>query len=383
MLPHVEKGWLTIPDSSKAISECAKNALHVHEMENPLLLTMDVRQSVSEQDKALISFYKRPNVEWARPLECRLEGDTAIGQGVLRFFLSTCMEKLVSGFCINFANSNVTPLFEGEPGHYVPSASHFLVESDMFLMAGRMVGHSFLHGGPCLSGLSPAVIHVLLGGSPETATVTPEDCPDLDLRETINLLQGESQLSDAERTRVQDLAFAWDLPSLTENNRRWLFEKLLVHSVIGRVTRQIKQLRRGLKETPMWTLLIQRPDTVPLLFPQEVGAVNPEVLLRRIVWPTDDDDDDYPVETKCRVTGYLRQFILNATSGELTNLIKFWTGWEILPNSLTVEIVDGRHPTAATCYETLRIPCHYKDYLTFKNDFLACIESCYAGFGLI
>lgn len=65
------------------------------------------------------------------------------------------------------ADSNLTRLFEGEPGHLVPSASHFLVESDMFTVAGRMVGHSFLHGGPCLQGLSAAVVHVLLGGSPE------------------------------------------------------------------------------------------------------------------------------------------------------------------------------------------------------------------------
>lgn len=104
-----------------------------------------------------------------------------------------CVSNLLFFFSFLFiyliANSNVTPLFEGEPGHYIPSAAHFLVESDMFLMAGRMVGHSFLHGGPCLSGLSPAVVHVLLGGSPETATVTPEDCPDLDLRGTIQLVR--------------------------------------------------------------------------------------------------------------------------------------------------------------------------------------------------
>ena len=51
-----------------------------------------------------------------------------------------------------------------------------------------MLGHSFLHGGPSLSGLSPAVVHVLLGGSPETATLTLEDCPDLDIREIIRLV---------------------------------------------------------------------------------------------------------------------------------------------------------------------------------------------------
>ncbi|MEQ2301056.1 hypothetical protein AMECASPLE_032088 [Ameca splendens] len=83
----VRDDWLTISDCSKAISECAKKALHMHERENLLILTKDIRRSVAEQDVALISFYKRPNVEWACPLECRLEGDTAIGQGVVRFFL--------------------------------------------------------------------------------------------------------------------------------------------------------------------------------------------------------------------------------------------------------------------------------------------------------
>lgn len=135
----------------------------------------------------------------------------------------------------------------------------------MFLVAGRMIGHSFLHGGPRLSGLSPAVIHVLLGGSPETATITLEDCPDLDIRETISTvcppihknrilcvlhypssfllfsplsslrcllqLEGESRLSDTQMERVQSLAYSWDLPCPSENNRKWLFEKLLLHAV--------------------------------------------------------------------------------------------------------------------------------------------------------
>ncbi|XP_059195012.1 G2/M phase-specific E3 ubiquitin-protein ligase-like [Centropristis striata] len=380
------KGWFTISDPTKAISQCVDNYLRMHKMESPLLLSMDLRRSPAEQDMALISFYKQPNVEWGRPLNCRLEGDTAIGQGVTRFFFSTCMEKLKSGFCINFGNANVTRLFEGEPGHLVPSASHFLVESDMFMVAGRMVGHSFLHGGPCLSGLSPAIVHVLLGGSPETATVTLEDCPDLDIRETIRLLEGESTLSEKDAGSVQELAYAWDLPSLTEKNRRWIFEKLLIHAVIGRVTRQIKQFRRGLKETSMWTVLTQRPDTVALLLPKEGGGnISPEVLLQRITWPCEDDDDDndYSVDTRCRMTGYLRQFIVNATPTELTNLVKFWTGWEILPTSPSVEVVMGRYPTASTCFETLRIPGHYKDYKSFERDIQACICSCQTGFGLV
>ena len=44
--------------------------------------------------------------------------------------------------------------------------------------------------------------------------------------------------------------------------------------------RQIKQLRRGIKETPMWTLVTQSPDTVALLFPKDTaGNVSAEVNL--------------------------------------------------------------------------------------------------------
>ncbi|CAL8303428.1 unnamed protein product [Arctogadus glacialis] len=349
-------GWFTIADPAKAIAQCVENHLSLHKEENPLQLSMDIRSSPTEQDMALISFYKPPNVEWGRPLNCRLE-----------------------------ANADETRLFEGEPGHLVPSASHFLVESDLFMVAGRMLGHSFLHGGPSLSGLSPAVVHVLLGGSPETATLTLEDCPDLDIREIIRLLGGESTLSEKDAASVQELAYAWDLPSITETNRRWIFEKLLIHAVIGRVTRQIKQLRRGLKETPMWTVLTQRPDTVDRLLPKEgSGNINPEVLLQRITWPREDDEDaDYSVATICCITGYLRQFIAHATPTELTDLVKFWTGWEILPRSLSVEVVTGRYPTASTWFEALRVPGHYKDYTSFKTAVLASISSCQTGFGLV
>nr|XP_020473179.1 uncharacterized protein LOC109970146 isoform X2 [Monopterus albus] len=267
----------------KAISQFRLSQLQNHLRETPLCLSMDIRQSLAEQDMALMLFYKRPNIDWARPLNCRLEGDTAVGEGVNRFFFSTCIDKMKSGFNINFANTEVTRVFDGEPGHLVPSASHFLIESDIFLMVGRMLGHSFLHGGPCLSDLSPAFIHVLLGGTPETATVTIEDCPDLDIRETIRLLEGDAEISQEDKQTVQELAAAWDLPPLKENNRRWMFEKLLMHAVIGRITRQTKQMRGGLKETGMWTVLTKRPDAVGLLFPGE-GASHPvpEVLLQRI-----------------------------------------------------------------------------------------------------
>lgn len=57
-------------------------------------------------------------------------------------------------------------------------------------MAGRMIGHSFIHGGPCLTGLSLPVVILFTGGSVDSAAsvLTLEDCPDLDHRETISLV---------------------------------------------------------------------------------------------------------------------------------------------------------------------------------------------------
>ena len=78
---------------------------------------------------------------------------------------------------------------------------------------------------------------------------------------------------------------------------------------------------------------------------------------------------------------YFALLFLIGTTTELKNLVKFWTGWEILPTSFSVEIVKGRYPTAATCYETLRIPGHYKDYISFKSDIHACISTSNTGFG--
>lgn len=79
----------------------------------------------------------------------------------------------------------INRVFEGEPDHLIPSVSKELLENNMFTMAGRMIGHSFLHNGPSFPGLSQAIIHVLFGGSLDTAPVTIRDCPDLDVREIV------------------------------------------------------------------------------------------------------------------------------------------------------------------------------------------------------
>ncbi|MEQ2308224.1 hypothetical protein AMECASPLE_026063 [Ameca splendens] len=63
-------------------------------------------------------------------------------------------------------------------------------------------------------------------------------------------------------------SMSWDFPRVTSENRRWLFDKLLFHAVLGKTSRQVQQLRQGLKDTQIWPLLKERTDTAPLLFPR-------------------------------------------------------------------------------------------------------------------
>ncbi|XP_052440572.1 uncharacterized protein LOC127979271 isoform X2 [Carassius gibelio] len=380
---YVDNDWKTHPDPKVSMALYRREILRLHETGKPILMCMDLRTCAEEQERQLINFYKQRNVEWACPVKCQLEGDAAVGDGVTRHFFSTILEKLKYGFSLNLGNTGVTCLFEGQPDHLVPSSSQFLIESDLFLVAGRMLGHSFLHGGPCLAGLSRAFVHVLLQGSQDTATLQLEDCPDVDIRETINLLSGQSPLNEDQSSKVLELCLSWDLPGPTEENRRWLYERLLSHAVIGRRVRQIKQLKRGLKDTFVWPLLTERKDVV--FFPKESeDSCTPEMLLSHISWPResdDEDDDEYSADIKERITGYLKQFIETASSKDLKNLLKFWVGWEQMEANMAVEIVTSDLPKSSTCFCILRLPGHYNSFQSFTKDLMMCIGTCKYGFG--
>ncbi|MED6236697.1 hypothetical protein ATANTOWER_012921 [Ataeniobius toweri] len=142
---------------------------------------------------------------------CHLIGDGAIGEGVNIHNLSIVMSNLQNGFLVDDETELNTLLFEGEQNHLTPSTSRLLLERDLFVVAGRIIGHSFLNGGPRLFGLSPGIIHVLFGGDPETATVTESDCADQDVHEVIRMVCKFSVLLYASRPITKDFFFSMTL----------------------------------------------------------------------------------------------------------------------------------------------------------------------------
>ncbi|CAM4732698.1 unnamed protein product [Leuciscus chuanchicus] len=349
-------------------SDCPSMSLQINQFD-----TLD------EQDSTLISFYKMNSVNRSVPLKCRLTGDAAVGKGVNRHILSMIMQKLKTGFSLHLGSTSTT-LFEGEKNHRVPSASAVLRDSNLFQMAGRMIGHSFVHGGPCLSGLSLPLVILLTGGSSDSAAsaLTLQDCPDLDHRETISLLK-KTELTEQESTRLTDLCLFWDLPVPSSSNRDWLFQQLLSHAVLGRVKSQIKDLRKGLKETGIWPLLSQRLDSHQVVFPREsVMDITAQTVLQKIAWPKpvdddEDNDDCIAVEIISIITSYMRRFIEEASPNMLSDLMKFWVGWEVPEENLVLEVVTAKFPVAQTCFNMLRLPCHYQSYTTFKMDMVMCL----------
>uniref|UniRef100_A0A9J8BH17 UBZ4-type domain-containing protein n=1 Tax=Cyprinus carpio carpio TaxID=630221 RepID=A0A9J8BH17_CYPCA len=180
--------WMKILDPGMASVLFCRTLLREQSQSKPLRFHLDLKDSPEDQERSILSFYKAKGVNWAAPLKCILEGDAAIGDGVNRHLLSLTIEKLRTGFSLNFGVADITLLFEGEQDHLVPCCSQTLLDSDLFVVAGRMICHSFLHGGPLLPGISPAIIHVLVGGAIETAEIHLKDCPDLDQRHTIQLV---------------------------------------------------------------------------------------------------------------------------------------------------------------------------------------------------
>ncbi|KAJ0036759.1 hypothetical protein NQD34_005436, partial [Periophthalmus magnuspinnatus] len=383
--------WKTVPDPKQATWLVCKELLQRNKGSRQLFLSVDIRKDQEDQDLELVDFYKKNNVQWASPLECKLRGDVATGSGVERHMFSMVIFKLISGFHIHLGGMSITKLFEGEPDHLIPSISHELLEKDMFTVAGRMIGHSFLHQGPSFPGLSPAVIHVLFDGSEETCPISVADCPDTDVRDVVNALHSEVELKNADS--IDELCFSWDLPTPNSKNRKWLSKRILQHVVIEGTREQVNQLRLGLQETGLWPLLTQRKDVIPYIFPRESETyIIPQIVLDCIIWPTsvtvffdnyqvveDDVGSDY-VDV-CRVSSYLKRFIENGMYFKLKSLLKFWTGWEKPTTEMKVEIVNAPFPSASTCFEKLRLPRHYDSYNKFYQDLSACMSTTYSGFG--
>lgn len=128
----------------------------------------------------LIKLHKRgldiqlkPDVEF-------LGEDGVDASGPTREFFHLTMEALATG-------DRRISLFEGERDHFLPLHSIDALESNLFFYVGRLISHSFLHGGYPFVGMAQPVVRYIYSASVDEAIpiITLKDVPDLSIREDI------------------------------------------------------------------------------------------------------------------------------------------------------------------------------------------------------
>lgn len=66
--------WRTVSDPKQASWLYSQDLLHRNKDSKSLFLSVDIRQDREEQDRAIITFYGRDDVQWTAPLKCTLKG---------------------------------------------------------------------------------------------------------------------------------------------------------------------------------------------------------------------------------------------------------------------------------------------------------------------
>ena len=155
-------------------------------------LVISREDGIEELKKDIMGYYKDSQCKLIAKPRVRFEGEEGVGSGPVRKFLTCAM--LIPQDGIGGTRKPVIFL-EGEQDHLVPIHDQTLRCTGSFKAIGRIIGHSFLHGGPVLYGLSPAVKRYwTLTGKPSdedpdfetlTASISISDLSDVDLREHI------------------------------------------------------------------------------------------------------------------------------------------------------------------------------------------------------
>ena len=138
---------------------------------------------ISEMRRDILGIYKNPKTKLKVTPKVRFEDEAAVGSGLIREFLSKAM-KIIEG--IPSSTSKPLLFLEGEKDHLLPVHDQTLCLTGAFKSCGRIIGHSILHGGPGLYGLSPAAKHYTTCSKEENIEdelhITLLDVPDVDLR---------------------------------------------------------------------------------------------------------------------------------------------------------------------------------------------------------
>lgn len=143
----------------------------------------------TELRRDIVGIYKNPRTRLTVSPRVRFEGEDGVGCGPVREFFVNVIKIIDEG--IHSSSDKPLVFLEGEADHRLPIHGQALRLTGAFKALGKMIGHSILHGGPGLHGLSPAVKYYLSTGRPGCDNQQPPpielaDFADIELRDMIS-----------------------------------------------------------------------------------------------------------------------------------------------------------------------------------------------------
>jgi hypothetical protein len=152
--------------------------------------TVSREDGMDELKKDILGCYKNPRVKLTAKPRVKFEGEEGVGSGPIREFL-LCAMKIVENGLEKYGKPLL--FFEGEDNHKIPVHDHALRCTGAFTAIGRIIGHSILHSGPFVYGLSEAVLQywvLTVNGDVddlllESLALGLADIPDVELRQYI------------------------------------------------------------------------------------------------------------------------------------------------------------------------------------------------------
>ena len=313
-------------------------------------------------------------------------GEHGIDGGALKFeFFNICMEEAR------------LRLFEGDPSKLIPRRG-IGSKGIQFEIAGALIAHSVLQGGPGFPYLAEWFADQLLEGdnSNTVCLISKDDIPKnamteklLDFVEKLDSAVNQQTIDEILENDPQKEAF-WEVINASEwsstevitmHNKALLIQELITNELIQKRMYQVDSFRKGLAVLDFFPILKQHKDQAKSLICHQEQPITADQFKSFLLTKGNQTHAEKQAYT------WFLEYVLESEGvkdyhfpeGKLSTILKFATGlWKVPPTSeslqISVEYLDDDdteiYPKATACAAILRLPTVHSS----KNRFFAKMD---------
>ncbi|CAB3999587.1 PREDICTED: uncharacterized protein LOC107356592 [Paramuricea clavata] len=340
------------------------------------------QEGTEELKRDILGYYKDKTCKLTAKPRVRFEGEEGVGSGPIREFFLCAMKLVHEGIG---GTGKPILFFEGEEDHKLPTHDQSARSTGAFKAIGRIIGHSVLHWGPLLYGLSPVVKRYWTasasdgcdGSGAETilSSITLEDIPDIDLRGYISQLEDvapDVRIPEQLKEDLTPYVFESGLDiDLLHSDRKLIAQGLMMYQVIDKRKQELDDILKGMNEVQLHSFLACcTVDVLESIFPTWEKQFNTFDEVKSVSVFEETEGHENTISFWFQYLSDLAKY--ESGKPTLTDMCCFWTATNILPpRSCSLQVKfdygTGKLPYAETCFYSLTLPTMHKTYEMFKK----------------